>query len=56
LDIHPLDEHRNEAYENAILFKEKVKMLYDKNIKNDNSKKEIKFVVHISFEVVWRES
>jgi hypothetical protein len=32
LDLSTLDEWRNEAYENAILFKEKVKQWHDKRI------------------------
>jgi hypothetical protein len=32
LDLSSLDEWRNEAYENAILFKEKVKQWHDKRI------------------------
>jgi hypothetical protein len=32
LDLSPLDEWRNEAYENARLFKEKVKQWHDKRI------------------------
>ena len=34
LDIHALDEFRSEAYENARLFKEKVKRCHDKKIEN----------------------
>ena len=38
LDIHALDEFRNEAYKNARLFKEKIKMWHDRRIR----KKEFK--------------
>jgi hypothetical protein len=34
LDIHTLDEFRSEAYENARLFKEKVKRWHDRKIEN----------------------
>jgi hypothetical protein len=33
LDLHLLDEWRNEAYESARLFKEKLKIWHDKKIK-----------------------
>ena len=38
LDIHSLDELRNEAYENARIFKEKVKRWHDKKIENKEFK------------------
>ena len=34
LDIHALDEFRSEGYENAKLFKEKVKRWHDEKIEN----------------------
>ena len=38
LDIHSLDELRNEAYENARIFKEKVKRWHDRKIENKEFK------------------
>ena len=38
LDLHLLDEWRNEAYESARLFKEKVKIWHDKKIKRKEFK------------------
>jgi hypothetical protein len=36
LDLSSLDERRNEAYENARLFKEKVKQWHDRRILREN--------------------
>jgi hypothetical protein len=38
LDLNILDEWRNEAYENARMFKEKVKIWHDRRIKRKESK------------------
>jgi hypothetical protein len=38
IDLSLLDEWRNEAYESARMFKEKVKIWHDRKIKERNSK------------------
>jgi hypothetical protein len=48
LDIHSLDELRSEAYENARVFKEKVKRWHHKKIENKVFKTGDKVVLHNS--------
>jgi hypothetical protein len=48
LDLHLLDEWRNEAYESVRLFKEKVKIWHDKKIK----KKSLNLVMKYCYSTV----
>ena len=48
LDIHSLDELRNEAYENARIFKEKVKRWHDRKIENKEFKQGDKVLLYNS--------
>ena len=48
LDIHALDEFRSEAYENALIFKEKVKRWHDRKIEKQEFKKGDKVLLYNS--------
>src|SRR4051795_11313093 len=50
-DLHNLDEWRSQAYENARLFKEKVKIFHDKRIPYRREG----FIVQISFKTFCRK-